>query len=601
MTNIFSDVDYRSIINIAGLRAFAPLTNQATISVLSYNTPGDSGGGNFHWDPTSTLSDNNGTIIAPTNTAIGRWIKDYSGAIDIRWFGAIGDGITNDTNAIQSAINIGVDIYIPPKIYLLTQSLITTNDNQSINCVGATFYINHTFPGIILGNSNQHNKIKLIGGYWQRYGTGPGSDWTSPNSIGIQIYNCSNIITNNIAINGFKYGIQLISNGANTCSYNNVQLDRIDNCLYSIYLENFNESIINNNTFSGGVISMSATAFDGYGDVQASTGAQIYHKRSLLFGTSIVGGNRFEDISLETYKEEGANSIAVSVDFVSSVFSGIGILGFDLPCVCNSDTTGTYGNIWIMGNVESYSLFPETQLAEWSIVGGSAGGGGTTGPTGPTGATGATGPTGVAGATGPAGPAGATGPIGATGPTGATGSAGAGRKYSMVDMIANGASPMNSGAGNYTTGNQFSVYGVPGETISITGLRAYIAGLTGNYGLGLTFRGKLWNGAGTMLKSVDVAGIVSDGIYTFTFASPYVVPVSSYLIAAYYVSIWEITGSWLVKCAIANPWGQCRPLPPFFVRDREVLMNEGLYSGGDGFPNGGGGNLFPIEPIVTIS
>src|SRR6185436_9785088 len=44
-----------------------------------------------------------GTIIRPN--ANGRWFRIYSGPKSVKWFGAKGDGTTDDTAAIQLAIN----------------------------------------------------------------------------------------------------------------------------------------------------------------------------------------------------------------------------------------------------------------------------------------------------------------------------------------------------------------------------------------------------------------------------------------------------------------------------------------------------------------
>ena len=58
-------------------------------------TAGDKGGGMFYWNPSSTESDNGGTVVDTTCLPVrhsGRWIRIYDGLMDVRWFGARGDG-----------------------------------------------------------------------------------------------------------------------------------------------------------------------------------------------------------------------------------------------------------------------------------------------------------------------------------------------------------------------------------------------------------------------------------------------------------------------------------------------------------------------------
>ncbi len=70
---------------------------------------GDGGGGHFRWDAASTTAHNAGTVVQPGyNTAAavstGRWVREYSGAIDDRWFGAVSDTAVDSAPAINAAI-----------------------------------------------------------------------------------------------------------------------------------------------------------------------------------------------------------------------------------------------------------------------------------------------------------------------------------------------------------------------------------------------------------------------------------------------------------------------------------------------------------------
>lgn len=99
--------------------------NVDRLNVLGYYAKGDGGGGLFYWDGASTEADNGGTIIQAIGIATGRWKRVYSGAINAKWFGAKGDGVTDDTVAIQNAVNASVNssLYISSGNYLIIESI----------------------------------------------------------------------------------------------------------------------------------------------------------------------------------------------------------------------------------------------------------------------------------------------------------------------------------------------------------------------------------------------------------------------------------------------------------------------------------------------
>src|SRR5690606_13557261 len=73
-----------------------------------------------------------GTIIRPaSNPAFGRWKRLFSGdKFNVKWFGAVGDGITDDTSAINAALTAaGRDntVYMPSSTYLVSDPIRVTS------------------------------------------------------------------------------------------------------------------------------------------------------------------------------------------------------------------------------------------------------------------------------------------------------------------------------------------------------------------------------------------------------------------------------------------------------------------------------------------
>ena len=65
----------------------------------------DGGGGRFYYDANSSATTNRGTIFKP-NSANGRWLRVVTDSVvNVKWFGALGDGTTDDTAAIQAALD----------------------------------------------------------------------------------------------------------------------------------------------------------------------------------------------------------------------------------------------------------------------------------------------------------------------------------------------------------------------------------------------------------------------------------------------------------------------------------------------------------------
>ena len=124
--------------NLTNLRAMAHGATAPVVVVEGYGTAGDGGGGIFLWNATSKLTDNDGTIVRPNDVPAaspGRWIRLYSGPVNVRWFGA-GLGLGSDVTRIMSALAVltatGGELFFPAGTYATSSPIDITTSNITL-------------------------------------------------------------------------------------------------------------------------------------------------------------------------------------------------------------------------------------------------------------------------------------------------------------------------------------------------------------------------------------------------------------------------------------------------------------------------------------
>ena len=178
------------------------------VYVTGYHTAGDGAFGShfFEWDATSTEVDNGGTIIKLTGVATGRYKLKYDGSVNVRWFGAVGDGAVDDTVSIQNAIDCGAKKIIVGfgvnGVYKISNAIFFNLSGQTLefenNSIVLKKFYGSNLPGYgnaIVVNSAYNKFINLgIDGNGEFFG---GSGIVFNTSTTYYTYGCS-IINPNI-------------------------------------------------------------------------------------------------------------------------------------------------------------------------------------------------------------------------------------------------------------------------------------------------------------------------------------------------------------------------------------------------------------------
>lgn len=199
--------------NVASLKALtvSGITDGQLYITRGYYSDNDGGQGTYIYDSASSTADNGGTVIAPTS-GTGRYRLQVSGPINIRQFGAYGNGSTDDTTKIQSALTqvsvSGGSVFVPAGIYLVNGSSLTVASNVDVFGEGESSQINRTSPTgpLFLINSSASNIS-----FRSLYLRGGGFD-SSAETSGCAIYgqsSPSNVLIESCLFYGWAYDVNV--------------------------------------------------------------------------------------------------------------------------------------------------------------------------------------------------------------------------------------------------------------------------------------------------------------------------------------------------------------------------------------------------------
>lgn len=233
------------------------------------------------------------------------------GVFNVVKYGAIGDGIANDTSAILSAKADAEQagphsvLLFPGRIGYKTDTPITILGNVAVIMHSPIIFAGSGAPALTLGAAvgsahvdrqmKGHSRIKV-----KRLTT---SLWDNESDIGVQmtnLYYCTSWIDEAI---GFTIGVQCRGDGAGF-AYNEIHLGSIQNNHIGVDLSAYNVGWVNQNKFFGGSWNINSILYDGIGDAAKD---RIGVRLGLGDSTYLNNNNNvFEQPSFEIYGRDSA-------------------------------------------------------------------------------------------------------------------------------------------------------------------------------------------------------------------------------------------------------------------------------------------------------
>lgn len=189
-------------------------------------------------------------MTASTNFSAGtvvtsNWLNaidasNFDDVANVRRYGAVGDGVTDDTTAFVDALAAKRHVFIPAGTYKITSTLSFENAGQCLFGVGDTSVISYTGTGTALDFNGKYyceaSRFKLM---------------TNTGAIGIDLPFVSHFWQiDKLQITGFSTaGVR-----GTSCFYGTLQRCDINQCEVGLLgVQEFNGNFINNNSFRGNI------------------------------------------------------------------------------------------------------------------------------------------------------------------------------------------------------------------------------------------------------------------------------------------------------------------------------------------------------------
>lgn len=247
-------VQGRAADTVAGDRAALAALDTTARSVAYLTEPGREG--TFVWrtgDFTAEVAADTrqGVYVASdaTDPQSGAWVRDHVGTLNVRWFGATGDGTVDDSPAFQGAFDLvallvgpgvfpGMVVYVPTGLYRMVSRAVCALENRPVDGTPGISLVGdgpqNTY--LVADAANDEGLVKLTSDFnaevWQVHGVGflsalPADAAThngvalevssslSPGTPGFGSHRRRSVKIENVYVGGYAEGLRDLAFGGN--------------------------------------------------------------------------------------------------------------------------------------------------------------------------------------------------------------------------------------------------------------------------------------------------------------------------------------------------------------------------------------------------
>lgn len=242
-------------------------------------------------------------------------------------FGAVGDGVTDDSTAIQRMFDeVPLQtVCIFNGTYYCASGLVVTR------AINVYMYGKCVFPNTlefafrVYGHGAKRNIFRL-----NLECSGVQDTWKNRNIIGLDMWACQEN-TFDIYIQGFKTGIRLLAGNTTSavdCDYNKIFIRTIYNCQYAIFLTGLSgegslaAGTVSQNTFIGGRVGVQSTSIKWLNEEDTDDNS-YWGVRSVLTEGRTNNNNTFLGVSFEGFGKGTnpyENRARVTLDFAYCMY-----------------------------------------------------------------------------------------------------------------------------------------------------------------------------------------------------------------------------------------------------------------------------------------